>query len=178
MYILICWSVAGRPGNSGLFLEVETRSCSHTRRGQRTGENPPRRFGRCRVGVVDYSTTPLTEPDVRARIRLLGSISECQRELVGGPWGVEFAPACLERNHPLAKPRGRVGFRHARPVRFRPTPLAAIRCPCGRLSADLAGKQMLVEEARSFPLAHDDRPEPTTNMGIDHPKFWRHFRRA
>jgi hypothetical protein len=38
-----------------------------------------------RVGVVDYSTTPLTEPDVRARIRLLGSISKCQRELVGGP---------------------------------------------------------------------------------------------
>ena len=88
---------------------------------------------------MDYSTAPLTEPDMRARIRLLGSISESQRKLVGDPRGVQLVPARLERSHPVAKPRGRIGFRHAGPVRFAPTPLAAVRSPGGSLSANLAG---------------------------------------
>ena len=54
------------------------------------------RSGRGRVGVANCFTTPLTEPDVRSRIRLFGSVSKCQHQLVGDPWGVEFLPACLE----------------------------------------------------------------------------------
>ena len=40
-----------------------------------------------RVGAEDYSSAPLTEPDVRARIRLLGSVyqnpSDCWADAVG-----------------------------------------------------------------------------------------------
>jgi hypothetical protein len=168
------WGCCHQHRSGGTMMRRQARPDQASRRAR----SRPGRFAPRRVGVADYSTTPLTEPDVRTRIRLLGSISECQRELVGGPWGVEFAPACFERNHPLAKPGGRVGLRHARPVRFRPTPLAAVRRSRGRLLADLAGKQMPIEEARSLLLAHDDRPEPTANMGIDNPKFGRRFRRA
>jgi hypothetical protein len=57
------------------------------------GLRPP---GSGRVGAADYSTAPLTEPDMRARIRLLGSISDRQRELVSDPWGIQFVPARLE----------------------------------------------------------------------------------
>src|SRR3954453_20116436 len=131
-----------------------------------------------RVGAADYSTAPLTEPDMRTRIRLLGLISDCQHKLVGDPWGVQLVPARLERDHPIAKPCGRVGFRHARPVRFHPTPLAAVRSPGGRLSTDLAGQQMSEQEAWPLLLAYDDRPDPAANMGVDDPKFRRRLRRA
>src|SRR3954471_2980959 len=133
---------------------------------------------RRRVGAADYSTAPLTEPDMRTRIRLLGLISECQHKLVGDPWGVQLVPARLERDHPIAKPCGRVGFRHARPVRFHPTPLAAVRSPGGRLSTDLAGQQMSEQEAWPLLLVYDDRPDPAANMGVDDPKFRRRLRCA
>src|SRR3954453_21446498 len=131
-----------------------------------------------RVGAADYSTAPLTEPDMRTRIRLLGLISDCQHKLVGDPWGGQLVPARLERDHPIAKPCGRVGFRHARPVRFHPTPLAAVRSPGGRILTDLAGQQMSEQEAWPLLLAYDDRPDPAANVGVDDPKFRRRLRCA
>ena len=68
MYILICWSVAGRPGKSDLFLQVEVPILpSRTPRPEGRVKNPSRRFGHPTVGL----TKPALRPTKPANLRVV-----------------------------------------------------------------------------------------------------------
>ena len=61
-----------------------------------------------RVGAEDYSPAPLTEPDVRTRIRLLGSICQSAGTSWADPDGElrSCQRVCSEANRPVNQDGG------------------------------------------------------------------------
>src|SRR5271163_1534567 len=79
-----------------------------------------------RVGAKDYSSAPLTEPDVRASHPALWiDISEVQRELNRNLRRVKVVPQGFERGHPSGEPCRRIGSRHCPNVGLHPCSLAS-----------------------------------------------------
>src|SRR5271167_1504787 len=88
--------------------------------------NPVPMPGTRRVGAKDYSSAPLTEPDVRASHPALWiDISEVQRELNRNLRRVKVVPQGFERGHPSGEPCRRIGSRHCPNVGLHPCSLAS-----------------------------------------------------
>src|SRR5208283_4918921 len=101
----------------------------------------------------DFSTAPLTEPDVRATRPAPWIVrSKDQCHLVRYLRGVEFLPAVLKRDQPPFEPGRRVGSRHARSVGAVPGSPATIRGAGSGHAAHSAAQEMPIEKARSLLL--------------------------
>ena len=132
-----------------------------------------------RVGTEDYSSAPLTEPDVRTSHPALWiGISERQRQLGRCRRRVEFVPAGLKRDHPPCEPGRWIGSRHCRPVRFHPCSFSAVRTAGGSFRADAFAFQVSEEEAVSLPLSDDNRPDPAADMRVNEAQPFDRFRRT
>ena len=132
-----------------------------------------------RVGAMDCSTAPLTEPDMRARIRLFGSIDHRASESWSRClWGVELFPARLERDSRPCEPGRRVGSRQGRPVGAVPSPSSAVRSAGGGRSAHPKRQQVPQKKARTLLLAHDDRPDPAADVSVKNAQTLDGIRRA
>ena len=73
----------------------------------------------CRVGTMDCSIAPLTEPDMRTTHPALWiGPSKCQLKLGVGRYlrGVKFLPSGFQRDQSSCEPGNRIGPRHARTV--------------------------------------------------------------
>src|SRR5271156_6918994 len=144
------------------------RGCYHLAPRRTFTSNPVPMPGTRRVGAKDYSSAPLTEPDMRATHPALWiGISEVQRELNRNLRRVKVVPQGSERGHPSGEPRRGIGSRHGRTVRFHPCSLAAIRTASGSFRADALGLQVSEEEARTLLLSDDDRPDAAADMGVN-----------
>ena len=81
-----------------------------------------------RVGTMDCSIAPLTEPDMRTTHPALWiGPSKCQLKLGRYLRGVKFLPSGLQRYQSSCEPGNRIGPRHARTVGLVPDTPAAIR---------------------------------------------------
>ena len=81
-----------------------------------------------RVGTMDCSIAPLTEPDMRTTHPALWiGPSKCQLKLGRYLRGVKFHPSGFQRYQSSCEPGNRIGPRHARTVGLVPNTPAAIR---------------------------------------------------
>src|SRR5271169_2854867 len=97
------------------------RGCYHLAPRRTFTSNPVPMPGTRRVGAKDYSSAPLTEPDVRATHPALWiDISEVQRELNRNLRRVKVVPQGFERGHPSGEPCRRIGSRHCPNVGLHP----------------------------------------------------------
>ena len=84
--------------------------------------------GNSRVGTMDCSIAPLTEPDMRTTHPALWiGPSKCQLKLGRYLRGVKFHPSGFQRYQSSCEPGNRIGPRHARTVGLVPNTPAAIR---------------------------------------------------
>src|SRR5271168_275359 len=93
-------ALASRDGKDCVQLPP-ARGCYHIAPRRTFTSNPVPMPGTRRVGAKDYSSAPLTEPDVRASHPALWiDISEVQRELNRNLRRVKVVPQDFERGHP------------------------------------------------------------------------------
>src|SRR5271170_419370 len=171
-------ALASRDGRDCVQLPP-ARGCYHLAPRRTFTSNPVPMPGTRRVGAKDYSSAPLTEPDVRASHPALWiDISEVQRELNRNLRRVKVVPQGFERGHPFGKPCRRIGSRHRPEVRFHPCSLAAIRTAGGSLRADASGLQVPKEKARTLPLSDDDRPDAAADMSVENAQSLDRLRRT
>ena len=122
-----------------------------------------------RVGTMDCSIAPLTEPDMRTTHPALWiGPSKCQLKLGRYLRGVKFLPSGLQRYQSSCEPGNRIGPRHARTVGLVPDTPAAIRGAGGSPAARPHCQKMPEKEAGSLLLTHDDRSQPTADMGVEY----------
>src|SRR5271154_2778309 len=160
-------ALASRDGRDCVQLPP-ARGCYHLAPRRTFTSNPVPMPGTRRVGAKDYSSAPLTEPDVRASHPALWiDISEVQRELNRNLRRVKVVPQDFERGHPSGEPCRRIGSRHCPNVGLHPCSLAAVRAGGGSFRADASGLQVPEEKARTLPLSDDDRPDAAADMGVD-----------
>ena len=122
-----------------------------------------------RVGTMDCSIAPLTEPDMRTTHPALwiGS-SKCQLKLGRYLRGVKFHPSGFQRYQSSCEPGNRIGPRHARTVGLVPNTPAAIRGTGGSPAARPHCQKMPEKEAGSLLLTHDDSSQPTADMSVEY----------
>ena len=110
-----------------------------------------------RVGTMDCSIAPLTEPDMRTTHPALWiGPSKCQLKLGRYLRGVKFHPSGFQRYQSSCEPGNRIGPRHARTVGLVPNTPAAIRGTGGSPAARPHCQKMPEKEAGSLLLTHDD----------------------
>src|SRR5277367_3080009 len=118
-------ALASRDGRDCVQLPP-ARGCYHLAPRRTFTSNPAPMPGTRRVGAKDYSSAPLTEPDVRASHPALWiDISEVQRELNRNLRRVKVVPQGFERGHPSGEPCRRIGSRHCPNVGLHPCSLAS-----------------------------------------------------
>ena len=118
---------------------------------------------------MDCSIAPLTEPDMRTTHPALWiGPSKCQLKLGRYLRGVKFLPSGLQRYQSSCEPGNRIGPRHARTVGLVPDTPAAIRGAGGSPAARPHCQKMPEKEAGSLLLTHDDRSQPTADMGVEY----------
>ena len=124
-------------------------------------------FGR--VGTMDCSIAPLTEPDMRTTHPALWiGPSKCQLKLGRYLRGVKFHPSGFQRYQSSCEPGNRIGPRHARTVGLVPNTPAAIRGTGGSPAARPHCQKMPDKEAGSLLLTHDDSSQPTADMSVEY----------
>ena len=123
----------------------------------------------CRVGTMDCSIAPLTEPDMRTTHPALWiGPSKCQLKLGRYLRGVKFLPSGFQRDQSSCEPGNRIGPRHARTVGLVPDTPAAVRGAGGSPAARPHCQEMSEKEAGSLLLTHDDRSQPTADMSVEY----------
>ena len=124
---------------------------------------------RRRVGTMDCSIAPLTEPDMRTTHPALWiGPSKCQLKLGRYLRGVKFHPSGFQRYQSSCEPGNRIGPRHARTVGLVPNTPAAIRGTGGSPAARPHCQKMPEKEAGSLLLTHDDSSQPTADMSVEY----------
>ena len=122
-----------------------------------------------RVGTMDCSIAPLTEPDMRTTHPALWiGPSKCQLKLGRYLRGVKFHPSGFQRYQSSCEPGNRIGPRHARTVGLVPNTPAAIRGTGGSPAARPHCQKMPEKEAGSLLLTHDDSSQPTADMSVEY----------
>ena len=122
-----------------------------------------------RVGTMDCSIAPLTEPDMRTTHPALWiGPSKCQLKLGRYLRGVKFLPSGFQRDQSSCEPGNRIGPRHARTVGLVPDTPAAVRGAGGSPAARPHCQEMSEKEAGSLLLTHDDRSQPTADMSVEY----------
>ena len=125
--------------------------------------------GNGRVGTMDCSIAPLTEPDMRTTHPALWiGPSKCQLKLGRYLRGVKFHPSGFQRYQSSCEPGNRIGPRHARTVGLVPNTPAAIRGTGGSPAARPHCQKMPEKEAGSLLLTHDDSSQPTADMSVEY----------
>ena len=128
-----------------------------------------KRFLSSRVGTMDCSIAPLTEPDMRTTHPALWiGPSKCQLKLGRYLRGVKFHPSGFQRYQSSCEPGNRIGPRHARTVGLVPNTPAAIRGTGGSPAARPHCQKMPEKEAGSLLLTHDDSSQPTADMSVEY----------
>ena len=132
--------------------------------------NPANGIGEIsRVGTMDCSIAPLTEPDMRTTHPALWiGPSKCQLKLGRYLRGVKFHPSGFQRYQSSCEPGNRIGPRHARTVGLVPNTPAAIRGTGGSPAARPHCQKMPEKEAGSLLLTHDDSSQPTADMSVEY----------
>ena len=126
-------------------------------------------IGSRRVGTMDCSIAPLTEPDMRTTHPALWiGPSKCQLKLGRYLRGVKFLPSGFQRDQSSCEPGNRIGPRHARTVGLVPDTPAAVRGAGGSPAARPHCQEMSEKEAGSLLLTHDDRSQPTADMSVEY----------
>ena len=122
-----------------------------------------------RIGTMDCSIAPLTEPDMRTTHPALWiGPSKCQLKLGRYLRGVKFHPSGFQRYQSSCEPGNRIGPRHARTVGLVPNTPAAIRGTGGSPAARPHCQKMPEKEAGSLLLTHDDSSQPTADMSVEY----------
>jgi hypothetical protein len=124
----------------------------------------------CRqVSAGNYFPAFLTEPDIRARIRLFGLIDQnTSSSWVDTCGGRILVPEGLKRGHLILEPVWWIStFQHCPIVRFRPCSFSAICAFGGSYISDAFSLQVPTKEAWRLLLSYDNGSNPAANMGVD-----------